>query len=239
MSFFHYLLSPNRPLSRQIRNLFGFWPGNLRLYEQAFTHRSVAREIREGVKDSNERLEFLGDAILGAVIARFLFGKFPFKDEGFLTEMRSRMVSRAYLNKLAIKIGIDKMVQYEAGNRLHKSICGDTFEALIGAIYLDKGFDFTEKLILHRIIRFHVDMEELEQQDLNFKSRLINHAQKLRKSVYFEAREDNQSDRQKLYVVTVVYDGQALGEGLGYSKKAAEQAAAESVWTHHFQDITP
>lgn len=239
MSFLRYLFSPNRALHQQIHNLFGFWPGNVRLYEQAFTHRSVAREIREGVKDSNERLEFLGDAILGAVIARFLFGKFPFKDEGFLTEMRSRMVSRAYLNKLAIKIGIDKMVQYDVGNRLHKSICGDTFEALIGAIYLDKGFDFTEKLILNRIIRFHVDMEELEQQDLNFKSRLINHAQKLHKPILFEAREDNSSDRQKLYVVTVFFDGNALGEGLGYSKKAAEQAAAESVWNNHFQDASP
>lgn len=233
---FRALFSSNPELRAQIRNIFGFRPGNIRLYEQAFTHRSVAREIREGVKDSNERLEFLGDAILGAVIAKYLFGKFPYKDEGFLTEMRSRMVSRAYLNKLATKIGIDKLIQYDPGNRLYKSICGDTFEALIGAVYLDKGFQFTERLILNRIIRFHVDMDELEQQDLNFKSRLINHAQRTRKSIVFDAREEITGDRQKLYYVTVVMDEKALGEGVGFSKKSAEQAAAEQVWQTHFAD---
>ena len=123
MSYLSSLFSTNRKLSRSIRNLLGFWPGNIRLYEQAFRHRSVAKEIRAGVKDSNERLEFLGDAILGAAIANFLFRKFPYKDEGFLTELRSRMVSRTYLNKLSLKIGIDKLIQYNETNRLYKSIC--------------------------------------------------------------------------------------------------------------------
>ena len=169
----------------------GFRPKNISLYELAFRHRSVAKEIRDGVKDSNERLEFLGDAVLGAIVANYLFSKFPFKDEGFLTELRSKMVSRVYLNKLALKIGIDKLVQYDESNRLYKSICGDTFEALIGAIYLDKGFDFTEKVVLNRIIRFHVDIDELEKQELNFKSKVINWAQRNRKSISFDAREDN------------------------------------------------
>jgi len=242
LSFVNFLVarfSSKRQLYQQIKNLLGFWPGNIRLYEQAFTHRSVAREIRDGVKDSNERLEFLGDAVLGTVVAKFLFVKFPYKDEGFLTEMRSRMVSRAYLNKLAIKIGIEKLIQYDPSNRLYKSICGDTFEALVGAVYLDKGFDFTEKMLLNRIIRFHVDVEELENQDLNFKSKLINYTQKTRKSILFDAREELNGDKQKLYYVTVLVNEKICGEGVGFSKKAAEQAAAENAWTAMFGDSEP
>jgi len=220
------IFSRDRKLYQSIRNLLGFWPGNIRLYEQAFRHRSVAKEIRTGVKDSNERLEFLGDAVIGAVIANYLFRKFPYKDEGFLTEMRSKMVSRVYLNKLALKIGIDKLIQYDPSNRLYKSICGDTFEALIGAVYLDKGFRFTEKILLQRIIRFHVDMDDIESQDLNFKSKLINWAQRGRKNISFDAREEN-NDKQKLYYVTVLIDNEPKGKGVGYSKKAAEQSAAE------------
>lgn len=229
-------LSSQRALYRSIHNLLGFWPKNIALYEQAFRHRSVAKEIREGVKDSNERLEFLGDAVLGTIVANYLFSKFPFKDEGFLTELRSRMVSRAYLNKLAIKIGLDKLIQYDDSNKLYKSICGDTFEALVGAIYLDKGFKFTEKVILQRIVRFHVDIDELESQDLNFKSKLINWAQRNRKSISFDAREETNSDRQRVYYVSVLIDEVSHGEGLGYSKKAAEQAAAEIACNLIFAD---
>lgn len=229
-------LFSKKPLYKSIHNLFGFWPHNITVYEQAFRHRSVAREIRDGVKDSNERLEFLGDAVLGAVIANFLFRKFPFKDEGFLTEMRSKMVSRAYLNKLALKIGIDRLIQYDDSNRLYKSICGDTFEALIGAIYLDRGFQFTEQVILKRIIRYHVDVDELELQDLNFKSKLINWAQRQRRSIFFDAREETNSDKQRVYYVTVLIDNKPAGEGIGYSKKTAEQAAAENACTSIFKD---
>jgi ribonuclease-3 len=223
--------SPHRKRYIQIKNLLGFWPGNIRLYELAFTHSSVAREIREGVKDSNERLEFLGDAVLGAIVAQFLFIKFPYRDEGFLTEMRSRIVNRAYLNKLAIKIGLDKLIQYDSSHRMYKSICGDTFEALVGAVYLDKGYDFTKELILGRIIRFHVDLEELEQQELNFKSRLINLAQRNRQSIVYDAREETGTERQKRYHVTLFIDDKPVAEGVGYSKKAAEQAASEQAWT--------
>ncbi len=229
MNFFVALFSSKSQLSQSIYNLFGFKPGNIRLYEQAFTHRSVAREIKDGVKDSNERLEFLGDAILGAIIADFLFRKYPFKDEGFLTEMRSKMVSRVYLNRLAMKIGIDKLISFDSSHKLYKSICGDTFEALIGAIYLDKGFKFTENIILKRIIRNHVDVEELEIQDLNFKSKLINWAQRARKSISFDAREESSNENQKLYYVTVLIDGEPKGEGIGFSKKSAEQAASETA----------
>jgi ribonuclease-3 len=222
--------SPHQKRFIQIKNLLGFWPSNIRLYELAFTHSSVAREVREGVKDSNERLEFLGDAVLGSIVARFLFTKFPYRDEGFLTEMRSRIVNRTYLNKLALKIGLDKLIQYDASHRMYKSICGDTFEALIGAVYLDKGYNFTEKIILERIIRFHIDLEELEQQELNFKSRLINFVQRNRQSIVYDAREEIGNERQKRYHVTLFIDEKPVAEGIGYSKKAAEQAASEQAW---------
>ena len=238
MSLFSAYFSKKRDLHRSIHNILGFRPKNISLYELAFRHRSVAKEIRDGVKDSNERLEFLGDAVLGAIVANYLFSKFPFKDEGFLTELRSKMVSRVYLNKLALKIGIDKLVQYDESNRLYKSICGDTFEALIGAIYLDKGFDFTEKVVLNRIIRFHVDIDELEKQELNFKSKVINWAQRNRKSISFDAREDNSDERQRLYHVTVYIDDEAMGTGTGFSKKSAEQSASESACNNLLVDTT-
>jgi ribonuclease-3 len=238
VGFISFLFSGNKSLHRSIHNLFGFWPDNISLYEMAFRHRSVAREIRVGVKDSNERLEFLGDAVLGAIIADYLFARFPFKDEGFLTELRSKMVSRAYLNKLAMKIGIDKLIRYDESNRLYKSICGDTFEALVGAIYLDKGFDFTEKFVLNRIVRFHVDIDELEKQEVNFKSKLINWAQRNRMTVSFDAREEN-GDRQKLYYVTVLVNSEAKGEGVGYSKKSAEQAASEQACNELIKENEP
>jgi len=228
---------PKTATHHSIKNLLGFWPDNIRLYELAFRHRSIAKEIKDGVKDSNERLEFLGDSVLGAIITDFLFKKFPYKDEGFLTEMRSKMVSRAYLNKLALKIGLDKLIQYDSSNRLYKSICGDTFEALIGAIYLDKGFKFTEKIVYSRIIKFHVDIEDLETQDLNFKSKLINWAQRSRKTILFDAREELDGEKQKLYYVTVLVDDVPKGEGIGFSKKYAEQAAAENACTVIFSEI--
>lgn len=219
--------SPKRALYVSIHNLLGFWPNNIRLYEQAFRHRSVAKEIRSGVKDSNERLEFLGDAVLGTVVAHYLFKKFPYKDEGFLTEMRSRIVSRSYLNKLSLKIGLDKLIMYDSSNKTYKSIGGDTFEALMGAVYLDKGFDFTQKMILNRIIRVHIDMDEIENQELNFKSKLINWGQRNRRRIVFDAREETNAEKQRLYYVTVLVDGEPKGEGVGNSKKSAEQAAAE------------
>jgi ribonuclease-3 len=230
LSILSPLFSRNLRLARKIKSLFGFWPRNIRLYEQAFTHSSVAKEIRQGVKDSNERLEYLGDAILGAVIARMLFERYPTRDEGFLTEMRSRLVNRTYLNKLAIKMGIDALIQYDDSHRLYKSISGDTFEALMGAVYLDKGYVFTERLILNRIVKFHVDLEELESMELNFKSRLINLIQKNKQTLTFEAREEQSADRKKLYYVRLYIDGTAVSEGAGYSKKAAEQTAAENAW---------
>ncbi len=206
----------------------GFYPNNLSVYKLAFSHRSNAEEHPSGLKLSNERLEYLGDAILGAVVAELLFKKFPFKEEGFLTEMRSKIVNRENLNKLALKLGID---HYMIGSidpaAKSRSVYGDAFEALIGAVYIDKGYEVTRKLILHRFIKHHIDVEELEQLEKNFKSKLINWGQRERKNVEFEFLEEVDNGGKRLLRVRVLVDQAEFARGEDYSKKRAEQIAAQ------------
>lgn len=179
---------------------------------------------------SNERLEYLGDAILGAVVAEMLFRKFPFKEEGFLTEMRSKIVNRENLNKLALKLGIDHYMNGSIDPAAKsRSVYGDAFEALIGAVYIDKGYSVTRSLILHRFIKHHIDVEELELLEHNFKSKLINWGQRERKNVEFELLEEVENGGKRLLRVRVLVNGEELARGEDYSKKRAEQIAAQKV----------
>lgn len=223
-------LSPeDKSFRRSLKNILGFTPGNLALYRKAFTHSSAANQAKDRgvIKESYERLEFLGDAILSAVIADFLFKKFPFKDEGFLTKMRSRIVSRQQLGKLAGKFGLDKMIEAENGVKgRSSSVSGDVFEALIGAIYLDKGYPFTSAFILDSIIRYHLDIDEIESVDSDYKSKLIEWAQKNKKDLRFKLVEEKIIANQKLFVVEATIDGEALGRSESFSKKKAEQESA-------------
>ncbi len=222
----YFYSAPDRAFRRTLRNLLGFWPKHLPLYRKAFTHSSAANQSRDK-KESYERLEFLGDAVLSAVIADYLFKKFPYKDEGFLTKMRSRIVSRQQLGKLAVKFGISEFVQAESGLAgRSNSINGDVFEALIGAIYLDKGYPFTAKYINETILRYHLDIDHIEATDHDFKSRLIEWAQKNRKELRFNLVEENGSGQYKLYVIEVTVDGKPFGRSQHQSKKKAEQEAA-------------
>lgn len=212
-----------------MRNILGFTPGNLALYRKAFTHSSAANQARDRgeEKESYERLEFLGDAVLSAVIADFLFKKFPYKDEGFLTKMRSRIVSRQQLGKLAFKFGLDKMIEAESGvTGRSSSIYGDAFEAMIGAVYLDKGYPFTAAFIRESIIRFHLDIDEIENVDTDYKSKLIEWAQKNKKELRFKLVEEKGTGAQKLFVVEANVDGAGVGQSENFSKKKAEQEAA-------------
>ncbi len=208
-------------------------PENVALYRLAFRHKSAASTIRSGVKNSNERLEFLGDAVLGSVIADHIFKKFPFKDEGFLTEMRSKIVNRNFLNQLSRKIGLGELIDFD-GRILHQnikqsSLYGDAFEALIGAIYLDKGFPFTHAFIVNRIIRNHVDIDQLEKTETNYKSRLIEWGQRNGKEIVFEQIENLSSDKGKLFTVKVIVANQEYGLGQDFTKKNAEKIAAEKA----------
>lgn len=196
----------------------------------AVSHASVVKKEKDAYL-SNERLEYLGDAVLGMVVAEYLFKKYPYKNEGFLTEIRSRIVSREALNKLAIKIGLKKVVIYSKNTdspRAFKSIYGDALEALIGAVYIDRGFRASRKFILEKLLQPHYDLEELIATDRNFKSKILGQAQKENKKAHFEIIEERRSDgRYTEFVAAVYLDNVILCTGTGTTKKNAEQAAAE------------
>ncbi len=210
--------------------MLGFVPGNLSLYRLAFRHKSVAQNVKKGVKNSNERLEFLGDAVLGSVVAEVLFKLYPYEDEGFLTELRSKIVNRVNLNQLARKLGFDQLIQYD--NRMvnttrQGSLLGDAFEALVGAIYLDKGYDFTKNFLVNHIIKSHIDIHRLEQTETNFKSKLIEWCQRHGKDITFELIENKDGESNKLFTVQASIDGEIMGQGKEFNKKNAEKLAAE------------
>ncbi len=225
-------------LKEAISNLFGYQPGNIALYKLAFRHKSMASAINNGFKHSNERLEYLGDAVLGSIIADFLFKKFPFKDEGFLTEMRSRIVSRSHLNQLSRKLGLDKLVEASKENNVSaSSILGDAFEAFIGAMYLDKGYRFTQKVIISQILQNHVDIDELMHTEINFKSKMIEWAQKEKRKLEFILTEEVENGRKgKFYLVSLLLDGEIIGKGKDYSIKKAEQQAAHQACEKLFDE---
>jgi ribonuclease III len=226
-----YYLSSDRHLYNSIKNIFGFYPGNIFLYKLAFLHRSAGSEIVQGVRLNNERLEFLGDAILDAITADYLFKTFPLKDEGFLTEMRSKIVSRAQLNKLSMKLGMEKLIQLDQNSsNQYRSMQGDAFEALIGAIYLDKGYDFTKKVLVERIIKHYYNIDELISQEVNFKSRMIEWAQKEKKRIAFQVLQEKGSGFKKQYIVELLIDDNPLSQGQDFSIKGAEQLASEKAW---------
>jgi len=226
--------SSERKYVRALKNLLGFVHDNLRLYRMAFRHKSVAVPIKENdsAKNSNERLEFLGDAVLGSVVAALLFKKYPYKGEGFLTEMRSKIVSRANLNILAKKMGLNELIEYDTkmlGYNRKSSLLGDAFEALIGAVYLDKGYERTQRFILNRIIDPFVDIHQLENTETNFKSRLIEWCQHHGKEILFQKVKDNEDDNSKLFTIQALVDGEVKGTGQDYNKKNAEKIAAEKA----------
>ena len=226
-------LSPHRSYFKSLKNLLGFVPGNLSLYRMAFRHRSVAVQSRNGSKNSNERLEFLGDAILGSVIAEVLFKKYPYKEEGFLTEMRSKIVSRVNLNQLSRRLGLDELIELDS--RMvnfpikQGSLLGDAFEALVGAVFMDKGYNFTREFLINRIIKPHVDIHQLELTETNFKSKLIEWCQRHGKDITFEVIENAQGENVKLFTIQINVDGEIFGIGIDYNKKNAEKLAAEKT----------
>ncbi len=218
----------NIRLKKYIKNIFGFYPENIFLYELALRHRSMAKEISQGVKNSNERLEFLGDAIIDAVVADYLFKVFPYKDEGFLTQMRSKIVSRSQLNKLGVKLGFMDFIDATRDVKFqHKSLNGDTFEALIGAIYLDKGYNFTSSILINKIFKLYLDIEGLENVETNYKSKLIEWSQKEKRKVEFRLVKSHDGDSSKVHAVEIFVDDIYISRAKGTSIKIAEQSAAE------------
>lgn len=219
-------LSKDRKLYNSIKRLTGFYPGNISLYKLAFTHKSASAQSNVDSSVNNERLEFLGDAVIDTIIAEHLFRIYPYKDEGFLTEMRAKLVSRSQLNKLGLKLGLDKYLQESSESR-SKSICGDVFEALVGAIYLDKGLKGAKHFMIDRILKIHVDLDEMETIEFNFKGKIIDWCQKRKKEIEFRVIEEKELGQNKLFKVQVFIDNEGYGIAENRSKKRAEQRAAE------------
>lgn len=222
-------LSREKKLYKSVKNILGFYPGNIFLYRLAFRHKSASRVVGN-VKSNNERLEYLGDSVISTAVAHYLFKRYPNKDEGFLTEMRSKMVSRATLNKVAVKMGLHELLNIDSKSGGFKSVDGNALEALMGAVFLDKGYKFTEKIILRRIVAVHIDMDEIESRDWNYKSKLIDWGQKERFKVNFQVLSTMQQKGKKLYKVAAMVNSEVWGEGMDQSIKAAEQIAAENAY---------
>lgn len=211
--------------------MLGFYPKNISIYQQALLHKSSSVKSDKGRLLNNERLEFLGDAILDAVVADIVYRKFEGKREGFLTNTRSKIVQRETLNRLAVEIGLDKLIKYSARQSSHNSyMCGNAFEALVGAIYLDRGYHACKYFMEHRIIGPHINLEKISRKEVNFKSKLIEWGQKNRVEVVFELI--NQSHDQcfsPTFESEVLLEGIQAGRGTGYSKKESQQMAAHEA----------
>ena len=228
MQFLTHFFSSNKEQStfkKQLKNILGFVPGNIDLYKIALSHRS----IKETSEENNERLEFLGDAVLSSIIAHYLFKKYPYKDEGFLTEMRSKMVNRQKLNEIALKMGLKKISLYNKNDHALKisQIFGNTLEALIGAVFLDKGYNKTQKWVENYIILPHLFINDLENIEINIKNKLYGWASKNGKSVEFATLNESVDKGRRLFTIAATVDGQIIAQAKGFNKKDASHLAAQ------------
>jgi len=225
-----YLFPPEKSFSRQLKRILGFRPRNFKLYQLAFVHKSASHFIFNDTRVNNERLEFLGDAILDSLVAEYLFHRFPDKEEGFLTQTRSKLVNRDNLNHLAIKLGIGEMIISKMSRDNHKSVYGDTLEALIGALYLDKGYERTKVIVLERIIQSDININRLLATEIDFKSRIIEWGQKNKKSVSFTSFEEMEDQgNTPVFITHLFVVDDVVGRGSGSSKKESEQNAARQA----------
>lgn len=221
-----------KKVSSAVQGITGSRPINIKLYTLAMRHASAARKLKNGYLESNERLEYLGDAVLDTIVAEFLFKKYPYKDEGFLTDIRSRIVSRESLNQLARKLGLDALIQIDNQRhaRMYKSMLGDAMEAFVGAVYLDRGYGFTRRFIVNKLLSTYLDLDEIVATDPNYKSQLIEWAQQQGKRVQFKVIQSKKSSRERQFRVQVLVNNEPLARGAGYSKKKAEQDAARKAY---------
>jgi ribonuclease-3 len=235
--FIRFLFTSNKKYNKKLIELLGFFPKNWKIYDLAFVHRSASVILPDGSIVNNERLEFLGDAVLDAVIADYLFSKYPNNDEGFLSKMRSKIVKRKHLNTLADKIGIEQFIVSNSINQNGgKYICGNALEALIGAIYIDKSYEISRKFIINKMLESNINLSELEHKETDFKSRMIEWSQKSRTEISFENQEEYPvNEHTPIFISRIIVADKILGQGKGSSKKEAEQNAAEQA----FKSILP
>ena len=223
--FYNHYLSSDRQFARSIAGIIGFTPSNLQIFIQAFSHKSAVDPKLHTVT-SNERLEYLGDSVLSTIVAEYLFQKYPNSDEGFLTKMRSKIVKRKTLNRIADDMGIDVVLQENNDTRLSESMKGNALEALVGAIYLEKGFDITKKIVINKILRRHLNIQDLEEQDDNYKSQLLEFCQKNGSEIDYRVMERFKLENRDRFKIAVFLDGKEIATGEDFNKKSAEQNAS-------------
>lgn len=223
------MLRKNKEPYSSFYKILGFYPDNIHLYEQALLHKSSSVEVEKGKWLNNERMEFLGDAILDAIVADVVYTNFPNKREGFLTNTRSKIVSRETLNRVAIKLGLDKFIVYSIKlNNHNKCIYGNALEAFIAAIYLDQGYDVCKQFVCEKMIKNHLNIFDMAQKEVNFKSNLIEWSQKNKIDISFDLIESfTDQEGNPVFQTRVTISGEQAGVGIGYSKKESQQNAAK------------
>ena len=237
--YIHYLRCTDKPFARQLRHILGFYPHDLAIYREALMHRSLNHHRPHEHKKDNERLEYLGDAVIESVVSDILYPHFKSKKEGFLTSARSKIVQRSSLNRIAKEIGLVELIQSTHINHTHNSfISGNAFEALVGAIYLDRGYAHCYRFFTERIIGTHVELDKVAKEDDNFKSKLIEWSQKTQYQVTFELTDENiVGTNSPTFRTRVCIEGIECGTGFGYSKKESQQHAAKEA-IHHIRKKT-
>ena len=229
LRFYNYFLSPDKEFARRIRGLVGFTPSNIPIFKLAFSHKSNTTDNGGYGGQNNERLEYLGDAVLGTIVAEYLFKKYPGADEGFLTKMRSKIVKRKSLNKIGDKMGLDMILQEYNQTRLSRSMLGNAVEALVGAVYLEQGYNLTKRYVIRKILRNYVDIHELEMYDDNYKSQLLEWCQKNGQVVTYKLVARYKFEKRDRFKVAVLIDGEKLATADDFNKKSAEQTASEKA----------
>ena len=225
-------ITDRRVFISRLKNILGFKPGDLRIYEVAFIHRSASLTLPDGKRINNERLEFLGDSVLDAILSDYLFEKFPDASEGFMTKIRSRIVNRDILNQTAVAMGIDSiLISNINSGHTTKNLYGDALEALIGAVFVDKGFKKTKKFLMKNLLRKYIDLEKIISTDNDYKSLVFEWVQKRKASLSFIYNEEYDFEKKKsVFTTTLNIDKVEYGKGQGDSKKEAEQEASCQAW---------
>ncbi|MFN7117533.1 MAG: ribonuclease III [Saprospiraceae bacterium] len=224
--FYNYYFSKDQQFARRLRGILGFTPANLTIFKLAFSHKSSNSDKAYSMQN-NERLEYLGDAVLGTIVAEYLFKKYPNSDEGFLTKMRSKIVKRKSLNKIGDKMGLDVMLSEYNTTRLSRSMLGNAIEALVGAIYLECGYQRTKNFVIRKMLRNYINVHDLERFDDNYKSQLLEWCQKNGQTVSYKLLARYKFEKRDRFKVAVMVDGEKIATADDFNKKSAEQMASE------------
>ena len=238
ISLIKLLFVKDKELYVFIHRITGYYPRNIKLYQLAMVHRSKPVKTPDGHWTNNERLEFLGDAVLDTVVAEYLYTTFPHKHEGFLTSTRAKIVQRESLNRIGNKLHLDSHVHALMHTSSHNSyICGNALEALVGAVYLDQGYQHCRKFIIKRLVMRHFDLNNLVKTEQNFKSRLIEWTQKYRVTIEFELVDSyTDADKNPVFRTAILLGGLFASDAVGYSKKESHQSASKKALDRLKQD---